>query len=47
MRKTGFYTIKDKFFENMPDPYLKGNKVGNLVIFSISLSWTIAGKAHF
>ncbi len=29
MRKTGFYTIQDKFFEDMPDPYLKGNKAGN------------------
>lgn len=29
MKKTGFYIIKDKFFEDMPDPYLKGNKVGN------------------
>ena len=26
MKKTGFYVIKDKFFEDMPDPYLKGNK---------------------
>ncbi len=25
MKKTGFYIIKDKFFEDMPDPYLKGN----------------------
>lgn len=23
MKKTGFYIIKDKFFEDMPDPYLK------------------------
>ena len=29
MKKTGFYFIKDKFFEDMPDPYLKGNKAGN------------------
>ncbi|BDZ76479.1 hypothetical protein Lac1_06620 [Claveliimonas bilis] len=29
MRKTGFYTIKDRFFEDMPDPYIKGNKAGN------------------
>ena len=29
MKKTGFYIIKDKFFEDMPDPYLKGNKAGN------------------
>lgn len=28
MKKTGFYIIKDKFFEDMPDPYLKGNKAG-------------------
>ena len=27
--KTGFYIIKDRFFEDMPDPYLKGNKAGN------------------
>lgn len=29
MKKTGFYIIKDRFFEDMPDPYLKGNKAGN------------------
>lgn len=29
MKKTGFYIIKDKFFEDMSDPYLKGNKSGN------------------
>ena len=29
MKKTGFYIIKDKFFEDMPDSYLKGNKAGN------------------
>lgn len=29
MKKTGFYVIKDKFFEDMSDPYLKGNKAGN------------------
>ena len=29
MKKTVFYIIKDRFFEDMPDPYLKGNKVGN------------------
>lgn len=29
MERTGFYIIKDKFFEDMPDPYLKGNKAGN------------------
>lgn len=29
MKKTGFYIIKEKFFEDMPDPYLKGNKAGN------------------
>ena len=26
MKKTGFYIIKDQFFEDMNDPYLKGNK---------------------
>ena len=29
MKKTGFYIIKDKFFEDMLDPYLKGNKAEN------------------
>ena len=29
MKKTGFYIIKDKFFEDMAEPYLKGNKAGN------------------
>lgn len=29
MKKTGFYIIKDEFFECMNDPYLKGNKSGN------------------
>lgn len=29
MKKTGFYIIKDKFFEDMQEPYLKGNKSGN------------------
>ena len=28
VKKTGFYIIKDKFFEDMSDPYLKGNKAG-------------------
>jgi len=29
VKKTGFYIIRDKFFEDMSDPYLKGNKAGN------------------
>ena len=47
MRKTGFYIIKDKFFENMPDPYLKGNKVGSRPHYycfedtSIGIYWMI------
>lgn len=28
MKETGFYIIKDQFFEDMSDPYLKGNKAG-------------------
>ena len=28
MKKTGFYIIKDIFFTDMPNPYLKGNKAG-------------------
>lgn len=33
MKKTGFYIIKDKFFEDMADPYLKGNKAGNRLYY--------------
>ena len=29
MKKTGFYIIHDKFFEDISDLYLKGNKEGN------------------
>ncbi|MCI8631901.1 MAG: hypothetical protein HFE64_00225 [Lachnospiraceae bacterium] len=29
MKKTGFYIIQDRFFEDMQDPYLKGNKAEN------------------
>ncbi len=29
MEKNGFYIIKDQFFTDMADPYLKGNKEGN------------------
>lgn len=29
MKKTGFYIIRDKFFEDMADPHLKWNKAGN------------------
>ena len=29
MKKTGFYIIKDEFFNQMNDPFLKGNKKGN------------------
>ena len=29
MKKTGFHIIKDNFFEEMSDPYLKGNKAEN------------------
>ena len=29
MKKTGFYIIKEKFFKEMNDPYLKSNKAGN------------------
>lgn len=47
MKKTGFYIIKDKFFEDMPDPYLKGNKAGNRPHYycfedtSIGIYWMI------
>ena len=29
MRETGFYVIKEQFFEDMNEPYLKHNKSGN------------------
>ena len=29
MKENGFYIIKDKFFDDMKDVYLKGNKKGN------------------
>ena len=29
MKRTGFYIIKDSFFKDMNEPYLKGNKEGN------------------
>ena len=29
MKKSGFYIMKDEFFEDMKDPYLKRNKTGN------------------
>lgn len=29
MEKTGFYIIKDNFFNIFNDPFLKGNKQGN------------------
>ncbi len=29
MKKSGFYIIKEQFFEDMNEPYLKGNKEGN------------------
>ena len=29
MKKTGFYIIKDSFFDDMNEPYLKGNNEGN------------------
>lgn len=47
MKKTGFYIIKDKFFEDMSDPYLKGNKGANRPHYycfedtSIGIYWMI------
>lgn len=38
MKKTGFYIIKDKFFEDMTDPYLKGNKEEtDLIIIALKI----------
>ena len=53
MKKTGFYIIKDKFFEDMSDPYLKGNKAGNRPHYycfedtSRGIYWMMAGKVRF
>lgn len=29
MKRTGFYIVKERFFDNMSDPFLKGNKGEN------------------
>ena len=53
MKRKGFYIIKDKFFEDMSDPYLKGNKAGNRPHYYCfedritGIYWTIAVKVHF
>ena len=53
MKKTGFYIIKDRFFEDMPDPYLKGNKAGNRPHYycfednTIGIYWMIVEKVYF
>ena len=53
MKKTGFYIIKDKFFEDIPAPYLKENKAGNRPHYycfkdaSIGIYWMTAGRVHF
>ena len=53
MKKTGFYIIKDMFFGDMSDPYLKGNKEGNRPHYycfedtCTGIYWMIAGKVHF
>ena len=52
MKITGFYIIKDKFFKDMPDPYLKGNKAGNRPHYycfedtSIGIYWMIPLSSH-
>ncbi len=53
MKKTGFYIIKDKFFDDMSEPYLKGNKEGNRPHYycfedtQTGIYWMIAEKAPF
>ena len=38
MKKTGFYIIKDKFFEDMPDPYPKAiKKERDLIIIALKI----------
>ena len=53
MKKTGFYIIKDKFFEDMKDPYLKRNKAGNRPHYycfedtNMGIYWMTAGRVRF
>ena len=52
MKKTGFYIIKDKFFEDMKDPYLKRNKAGNRPHYycfedtNMGIYWMIPLSSH-
>ena len=34
MKKTGFYIIKDSFFVDMNEPYLKGKKILQIEVLS-------------
>lgn len=41
MKKTGCYIIKDRFFEDIPDPYLKENKLEtdhNITVLKLRIS---------
>lgn len=52
MKKTGFYIIKEKFFKDMPDSYLKGNKAGNRPHYycfedtNMGIYWMIPLSSH-
>ena len=52
MKKTGFYIIKDKFFDDIPDQYHKENKAGNRTHYycfkdvSIGIYWMRDGRVH-
>ncbi len=45
MKKTGFYIIKDKFFEDMSDPYLKEirQKTDHIIIALKIRIWVYTG----
>ena len=48
-----WYIDEFKFFEDIPDPYLKENKAGNRPHYycfkdaSIGIYWMTAGRVHF
>ena len=53
MKRTGFYIVKDEFFADMQESYLKGNKEENRPHYYcfgvpfVLLSWTMVWKMRF
>ena len=49
MKKIGFYIIQDKFFEDIPDSYLKGNKeaIDHIIIALRIILWEFIGGYRF